>query len=160
MAIPEDDLSPAWLRDYGIIAADVSGIAEFAAKLHAEVTQNYAPHLRYIYEDMAVEVPAPYDAFSELVAFLQTHHASQQATTNLVHFFRDATGGFATAASEISARYGEADAFAHARVTEVEAALDKTAAAKLPEPGGPTGPTIAIPQIPDAPNVPTLPTEY
>ena len=159
MAILEDDLSPAWLRDYGTIQADVSEMEEFAAKLHAEVTQNYAPHLRYIYEDMTAEIPAPYSTFSELVAFLQTHHASQQATTNLVHFFRDATGGFATAASEISANYGKADAFAHARITEIEAALDKTAAARLPEPG-PTGSTIGSPQLPDVLNVPVTPTGY
>lgn len=151
MAIPDEDLPPSWLRDYGDIEADISKMEEFAAKLHAEVTQNYAPHLEYVYEDMRAKVPDPCDAFSELVTFLQTHHASQQATTNLVHFFRDATGGFATAASEVSASYGKADAFAHARVKEVEAALDKTAAARPADPG-PAVPATgsANPHVPGA----------
>ena len=159
MAIPEEDLPPSWLRDYGGIEADVTKMEEFAAKLHAEVTQNYAPHLQYVYEDMTAEVPAPYSAFAELVAFLQTHHTSQQATTNLVHFFRDATGGFATAASEVSANYGQADAFVHARVKEVEAALDKTAAARPPEPGS-TVPTAGSPRFPNIPNVPAQAAEH
>jgi hypothetical protein len=155
MAIPEEDLPPSWLRDYGNLEADISKMEEFAAKLHAEVTQNYAPHLEYVYDDMTVKVPDPCDAFTELVTFLQTHHASQQATTNLVHFFRDATGGFATAASEVSANYDKADAFAHARVKEVETALDKTAAARPADPG-PTIPATG-PGNPQVPNVTTDP---
>lgn len=148
MGLPEEDLPPSWLRDYGDIEADISKMEEFAAKLHAEVVDNYAPHLPYIYDAMAVELPQPSALFPELVSFLTTHQASQQATSDLVYFYRDATGGFATAAAEVSKNYGAADAFSAANVHDVEKALDQTAAARPTAPGA-TAQT-PHPSIPDA----------
>lgn len=142
MAIPEEDLPPAWLRDYGDIEADISKMEEFAANLDAEVRQNYAPHLTYLSEDVTAPVPDPAAEFVELCAFLETHGAVQQDSTNVVFHYRDATGGFAQAAKEVSENYGRADAFALARVKEVESALDKTSAARLPEPGTTTPPSV------------------
>lgn len=135
MAIPEEDRPPAWLRDYGDIEADISKMEEFAANLDAEVRQNYAPHLTYLTEDVTVEVPKPAATFPELVSFQQTHQVIQQDSTNVVFHYRDATGGFAQAAKEVSEEYGNADAFAVARVKDVQTALDKTSAARAPEPG-------------------------
>ncbi|MGW4465651.1 hypothetical protein [Micromonospora sp. NPDC004704] len=135
MAIPEEDLPPAWLRDYGDIEADISKMEEFAANLDAEVRQNYAPHLDYLREDVTAKIPDPALEFTELFDFLETHRAIQQDSTNVVFHYRDATGGFAQAAKEVSENYGKSDAFALARVKEVESALDKTSAARLPEPG-------------------------
>jgi hypothetical protein len=100
------------------------------------VTKNYAPHLAYVNDDMSVQLP-PVDArFGELYSFLTVHRESLVGTNEIVHHYRDATGGFATAAAEVSAEYGKSDAFSSARVNDVEVALDKTAAAK---PTGTTG---------------------
>ena len=134
MALPEEDLPPSWLRDYGDIEADITRMEEFASKLENEVSQNYAPHLSYVYDDMLVELPRPYADFTELAGFLAAHTASAQNTADVVYFYRDATGGFATAAKTVSQQYRSADAFSAARVSDVETALNDTAAAAPPPP--------------------------
>jgi hypothetical protein len=139
--IPEEGRAPAWLGDGGSIEADISRMEEFATKLLEEVEKDYIPQLAYIDDDVTVELPPVNVAFRELFSFLTTHRESQQNTNDLVHFFRDATGGFATAAHEVSARYANIDAFAAAKVTEVDAALDKTMAARGAASGGTTGAT-------------------
>lgn len=135
MGIPDEDLGPAWLRDYGDgarIEADIRRLEEFGARLDAEVRENYVPHVEILQEDMMVELPSPAAEFSELTSFLQTHQSAQQNTTNIVYTFRDATGGFAYAAQKVSAEYGDADAFSAARVSDVEAAFSQTAVAPVP----------------------------
>jgi hypothetical protein len=125
--IPEE--TPSWLRNYRAIEADIARMEDVAAALDAEVRQNYMPHLSHIADDMRAVLPDPCDAFVELCTFLQTHWTSQQATSDLVHFFRDATGGLAVAAGTISRQYRGADAFASARVGDVERAFTGTATA-------------------------------
>ncbi|MEV4758015.1 hypothetical protein AB0J86_23265 [Micromonospora sp. NPDC049559] len=137
--IPEEDRGPAWLRDYSAIEADISKMEEFAKQLRDEVTKNYAPHLEYVNEDMSVQLPPVDPRFGELYSFLTVHRESLAGTNEIVHHYRDATGGFATAADEVSKNYGNADAFSAARVKDVEVALDKTAAAK------PTAPVTTDP---------------
>jgi hypothetical protein len=132
MALPDEDRPPSWLRDYGDIEADIGRMEEFATRLRAEVEQNYGPHLSYVYDDVLVQLPAPYEDFVELAGFVSAHMASVQNTADVVYFYRDATGGFATAAEKVSERYRSADAFAAARLTDVEAALNDTAAAAPP----------------------------
>lgn len=153
MALPEEDLPPAWLRDYGAIEADISRMEEFAAKLDAEVRENYAPHLTYVYNDMGVQIPAPYADFTELASFLMTHHAAVTDTTDLVHFYQNATGDFATAATKVSAQYRESDAFAAARVSDVEAAFEGTS---VVTPQGPGVPPSADPSVTDPSTSPEL----
>ena len=126
MAIPEEDRGPSWLRDYGAIEADIQRMEEFAAKLRAEVMNNYAPHLELVARDMATPIPQPDARFGELVGFLQAHQVAQVNTANAITYHGNETGGFAEAASEISQNYGAADAFAHARVSVVEQALNGT----------------------------------
>lgn len=130
----DEDLGPAWLRDYGEITANITEMAEFAARLKAEVVEHYIPHLAQIDADMTVTLPDPCVEFRELVAFLQTHQVAQQATTDVVHYYRDATGGLALAAEEISKRYRNTDAFSAARVSVVEQALQKTGLAPAQPP--------------------------
>lgn len=126
MAIPESDLGPGWLSDYGAIEADIQRMEEFAAKLRAEVTSNYTPHFELVAQDMTTGVPQPDARFGELVGFLQAHQVAQVNTTNAIMYHGNETGGFAEAASKISQNYGAADAFANARVSVVERALDST----------------------------------
>ncbi|MEU6073077.1 hypothetical protein [Micromonospora sp. NPDC047074] len=145
--IPEEDRPASWLRGYGGIEADIRQLREFADKLQAEVERNYAPHLSYIAEDMTVALPNPADAFIELVDFLRAHHETQQAATDMVWGVRDATGHLAGAAGAVAERYTGADAFASARVTDVERALahPATAVPRGPSPAlhDPTGPDPA-----------------
>lgn len=147
--IPEEDLGPGWLRGYGDIEADIRQLREFADKLEAEVRKNYAPHLAYIADDMAVPLPAPCAAFGELVDFLTAHQDVQQQATNEVYHLANHTGGLANAASTISQQYEGADAFARARVSDVRRALDRVRpdgprpAPATPDPAGPpTGPEV------------------
>jgi hypothetical protein len=132
MAVSNEDLPPTWLRDYATIEADIQRMEEFAAKLDAEVRDNFAPHVAQIYDDMLVQLPHVYTDFPELVGFLEAHRASANDTADLIYFYREATAAFATAAGTVSARYRDADAFATARVSDVQAALDATAAAAPP----------------------------
>ncbi|SCF33158.1 hypothetical protein GA0070216_11010 [Micromonospora matsumotoense] len=148
--IPEEGRPASWLGNYGGIEADIRQMREFADHLQAEVERNYTPHLRYIADDMTTAVPNPCDAFIELVHFLQAHWETQQATSDLVHGLAGATGRLATAANRIATDYQGADAFANARVTDVERALHgaQATAATLagrsswtaPEPNSPENP--------------------
>ncbi|MFB9235198.1 hypothetical protein ACFFWC_06545 [Plantactinospora siamensis] len=130
---PPEELEAAWLGDYQTIEADIVRLADLAAALDAEVRRNYIPHLAAIDDDLTAQLPAPPAEFAELCAYLDTHRTAQLNTANNTYAFRDATGGFALAAGEISKRYAGSDAFAAARVTDVRAALDRTAVARLPE---------------------------
>ncbi|MCX4386707.1 hypothetical protein OG777_07160 [Micromonospora peucetia] len=143
--IPEEDLPASWLHGYGGIEADIRQLREFADKLQAEVERNYAPHLSYIAEDMTAPVPNPADAFIELVNFLRAHHETQQAATDMVWGVRDATGHLAVAAGTVATRYTGSDAFASARVIDVERALAN------PAPAAPRGasPVLRDPTGPD-----------
>ncbi|NJP32720.1 hypothetical protein [Micromonospora thermarum] len=152
--IPEEDRPAAWLRGYGGIEADIRQLREFAEKLQAEVERHYAPHLSYIAEDMTAAVPNPADAFIELVQFLHAHWETQQATTDMVWSVGGATGHLAAAAGTVAERYGNSDAFASARVVDVERALAApTAVAPTGSPSvvlrDPTGPE----EIPPGPVV-------
>lgn len=123
MRFAEEDLGPGWLRDYQSIEADVSQMEEFAAKLAAEVQHNYATHLPYVSESMTTPLPRVSGNFPELLDFMLTHRRAQDTTQTNVYNFRDGTGSFATAAQKISDNYRGSDAFAQARVSDVDRAL-------------------------------------
>ncbi|MBE1487001.1 hypothetical protein [Plantactinospora soyae] len=133
--IPEEDRGPAWLRDYGgSIEADIQRMEEFAKQLTAEVQKNYVPHMEEVQADMLPDLPGPVD-FPELFEFMTAHRTVQQDTSTRVWEVGDGTGGLATAAETVSKNYGQADAFSHARVRDVENALDQTTAAPPPPAG-------------------------
>jgi hypothetical protein len=128
--IPEDDRGPAWLRDYGYtdfgqIEADIRAMENFALKLAANVHDNYAPHLSTVTTAMSTRIPEPPPEFAELWSFLFTHNEVQNVSHQNVYNFANGTQGFATAAEDISKKYSGSDAFAHARVSDVDTALDR-----------------------------------
>jgi hypothetical protein len=128
--IPEEDLGPAWLRDYGHtdfgdIAADIAAMEEFAKKLAADVQNNYVPHLNGVTDAMLTELPQPAATFPELVEFMTAHNTAQTVTQENVFNFANGTNHFATAAQAISAEYRGSDAFSRARVKDVDKAFDK-----------------------------------
>ena len=136
--IPEEDRGPAWLRDYGHtdfgdIAADIAAMEEFATKLAADLQINYVPHMTGVTDAMLTELPQPAGDFTELVTFLQTHQMAQDTTQGNVYNFANGTNQLAFVARSVSEEYRGVDAFAHARVRDVDAAFDQ---AGDPDAGG------------------------
>ena len=128
--IPEEDRGPAWLRDYGTtdfgqIEADIQAMEQFAAKLAANVKDSYAPHLTDVSGSMATPLPAPPAEFFELASFLTIHRDAQDVTHQNVYNYANGTHRFAAAAADISKKYSGSDAFARAKVSDVEKAFDK-----------------------------------
>jgi hypothetical protein len=128
--IPEEDRGPAWLRDYGTtdfgaIEADIRAMEQFAAKLAANVKDSYAPHLSTVSDSMLTRLPDPPGEFVELLSFLTAHNEAQDVTHQNVYNYANGTQGFASAAADISKKYEGSDAFAQARVTDVDRAFDK-----------------------------------
>lgn len=126
--IPEDDLGPAWLRnftytDFGDIEANLSAMEDFAKKLSNEVLDNYAPHVQTVTDVMLTELPPPAGTFPELVSFMQAHNAAQNVAQQNVWNFAQGTNEFATAADQISKDYRGSDALSHARVRDVNKAF-------------------------------------
>jgi len=119
---------PSWLRDYGAIEADIARMEEFAASLDAEVRNNYTPHLDRLFDDIMVELPPAYTDFPELLGFLENHTVTAQDAAYTAYYYQELTGAFAAAAGDVSRNYRGADAFAAAKIADVRAALDKTAA--------------------------------
>jgi hypothetical protein len=123
MRLPDEDRGPVWLRDWQQIEADIAAMADFARQLRAEVEINYAPHASRVTDELTTPLPCPPAPFTELVELLTVHRAAEQDTANIVYYYTDKTGGLADAAAEISRQYRNTDAFAAARVGDVETAL-------------------------------------
>ncbi|MEE6259623.1 hypothetical protein [Plantactinospora sonchi] len=133
--IPDEDRGPAWLRDYGgSIEADIQQMEQFAKDLMAEVQKNYVPHMEQVQGDMTPNLPTPM-GFPELYDFMQAHRTVQQDFSDRIWEIGDGTGRMATAAETVSKNYSNSDAFSHARVTEVERALDQSGVGAPPAPG-------------------------
>ncbi|MEV6345781.1 hypothetical protein [Actinoplanes sp. NPDC051851] len=136
--MPSDDgATPAWLRDYGHIAADLtSHIADaaptpdgasthltsthitadvaamewFAARLAADVAADYAPRAEAVASTLLGRLPRPDDRFVELHLFLNAHERVQDTCRRNVRDFANGTSDLADAARAVSDRYREADA--------------------------------------------------
>jgi hypothetical protein len=126
--LAEEDRGPTWLSDYGFtnfgdINADIAAMEEFAKKLQTDVESNYVPHLASVSDRMLTELPPPATTFPELVDFMHEQLRVQDATHINVYNFANGTNTFATAAQEISKEYAGSDAFAQARVGDVDNAF-------------------------------------
>jgi len=142
--IPQEDLGPAWMRDYGYadfsqIEADIQAMEHFAQKLSANVSDSYAPHLTTVTDEMSTKLPDPPSEFIELLTFLFAHNEAQDITHQNVYNYANGTQGFATAAADISKKYSGSDAFAHAKVADVDKALDRVGIPTDPPGLYPTG---------------------
>lgn len=139
MGIPEEDLPPVWIRDYDTlydiggnsstggdsgtgIKVDMPSLKDFAAALRQNLQQDYAPHAHKVFDDMKKPVK-PAGAFVELQWALERHNDVQHATTHNVTNHGNGAMDFATSAQEISDRYGQADAYAAARISDVQSSL-------------------------------------
>jgi len=131
MGIPQEDLGPQSLRNYGFtdfgdIAANIEAMEEFASRLAADVQKSYVPHMERVTKSMGVQLPEPV-GFPELHAFLTAHRSAQEVAQNNIYQFAGGTEHFATAATDISKKYRGADAFARAKVSDVDTAFTKIA---------------------------------
>ncbi|GAB7050059.1 hypothetical protein [Catenuloplanes indicus] len=132
MAAPDEDLGPAWLRDYGRIEADIEAMSQFAHGLIAEIQDHYLPHASRVLADMESAHPQPAETFTEHLRFLEAHREAMHATTDNVYWYVQGYTNLGNAAADISTRYADADAFSAARAQDVRDALD-AAGAGLPE---------------------------
>ena len=126
MSIPDEDQGPAWLGDHGRIEADIAAMSQFARSLTAEIQDNYVPHAGLVIADMETGHPQPVDAFAEHSRFLRDHEAAIRAATDNVYWYIQAGISLGDAATEISNRYADADAFSAAQTRDVLDALDAT----------------------------------
>jgi hypothetical protein len=126
--IPDEDLGPRWLRkdnfdDFGDIKADIDAMKQFAARLTSNVESNYGAHIDQVLTPMQTILPSPPGEFVELVSFLQVHRDAQNDTQKNVFRFYNTSLTFANAAGDIGKKYAGSDAFAHAKVSDVNKEL-------------------------------------
>jgi hypothetical protein len=148
MGIPEEDLGPSWLRDYGSlydiggqdgsgtdggtgVTVDMPAMKDFASALQTNVDDDYKPHANKVFEDMAVPAEGQ-TSFLELWWALLQHDQVKVAATDNVANQGNGAAVFATAAEEISKRYQQSDAFAAARLADVQKYLGTTPAGTNP----------------------------
>ncbi|MFI7541070.1 hypothetical protein [Actinoplanes sp. NPDC049599] len=130
-----DDGPPPLIGSESSIETDIRAMEEFAATLANEVQNGYDPPLQQVIPAMMTELPAAGPDFPELQSFLQLHHEVQQQTFSNTFNFRDGTNHFAVVAKSISEEYASSDAFARARVRDVNDGFDAAANPLLSETG-------------------------
>ena len=119
-----DDGPPSWIDNFGSIETDIQAMEEFAATLANEVQTGYDPHLQQVIPAMLTQLPEGSGDFPELQSFLKLHHEVQQQTFSNTFNFRDGTNHFAVVAQSISEEYAASDAFARAKVRDVNDGFD------------------------------------
>lgn len=131
MGIPDEDLGPVWLRDYGSlyniggdaagsgsVRADLPAMDEFASALRDNVDADYVPHARVVFDDMSV--PAYGNGFPELAWALEQHRDVKSVAVNNVADHANGTAVFAEAIRGIAQRYRSSDAFAAAQLSDIQ----------------------------------------
>jgi hypothetical protein len=145
MGIPDEDLGPKWLRDYGDVDVQVATLLQFGKSLMDELQKDYIPHVKLVFEDMSAADSVTTPDFVELVDALGRHQTVRVETTTRLAKHADGMYAFAQIAETISKNYDEADAFAAAKAKDVNPLL------------------VASPTVdngPQSPNgTPALPTE-
>ncbi|MGW4941388.1 hypothetical protein ACWEOZ_07340 [Actinoplanes sp. NPDC004185] len=114
-----DDGPPPLIGSESSIETDIRAMEEFAATLANEVQTGYDPQLQKVIPAMLTVLPRANSDFPELESFLHLHHEVQQQTFSNTFNFRDGTHHFAVVARDISKEYADSDAFAQAKVRDV-----------------------------------------
>lgn len=122
--MPVDNGPPPLIGSDSSIETDIQAMEEFAATLANEVQTGYDPQLQLVIPAMLTTLPDGNSDFPELVSFLQLHHEVQQQTFSNTFNFRDGTNHFAVVAQSISEEYAASDAFARAKVRDVNDRFD------------------------------------
>ncbi|WP_285551080.1 hypothetical protein [Actinoplanes regularis] len=116
---PNDDLG----HDDGHISADITAMEDFARNLLAYVDDHYAPHADNLANQLLTRLPAADGRFNELAAFVGVLEWAQDSCQQNIYNFANGAHGFAKAAEQVSGLYRGSDAFARARLADVESAL-------------------------------------
>jgi hypothetical protein len=111
------------ITSFASIETDIQAMEEFAKTLANEVQAGYDPNLQRVTASMMTVLPKASPLFPELGSFLKVHHEVQNQTYANTYNFRDGTHVFAAAAESISHEYRNSDAYAHAKVGDVEKAF-------------------------------------
>ncbi|WP_051798166.1 hypothetical protein [Catenuloplanes japonicus] len=128
MGIPDEDLGPSWLHDYGRIEADIEAMSQFAHHLIDEIQHNYTPHATRVIADMESDHPPTAAEFEEHARFLGAHETAMRASTDNVYWYIEGGTRLSNAAAEVSSRYADADAFSLAQTKDVLEALNTSGA--------------------------------
>jgi hypothetical protein len=150
MGIPDEDLGPQWLRDYGDVDVKVATLLQFGKSLMEELDKDYKPHVEKVFADMSAQDRITTTDFVELADALGRHQTVRMETTTRLARHADGMFAFARIAEAVSNRYDEADAFASARAKDVDTllapanpALDNgSVPAGTTSPSGTTAPSI------------------
>ncbi|MEV8508624.1 hypothetical protein AB0368_27880 [Actinoplanes sp. NPDC051475] len=129
------ELPDSTITSFASIETDIQAMEEFAKTLANEVQAGYDPNLQRVTTAMLTQLPKASALMPELQSFLKVHNEVQNQTFANTFNFRDGTHVFATAAQSISEEYRSTDAYAHAKVTDVEKAFTD---ATTQGPGGET----------------------
>lgn len=158
MGLPEEDKGPQWLRDWGektghteldtftgyvdpdALAVDIRSLVAFAKALQSEHENDFRPHVRTVFDEMAAAPQQPDARFIELTESM-THHRDMLVQTSTALANHDkAVVAFVKAAEAISQEYRGADALSSANVSDVDTQL------ATPPPADATTTTIVTPQ--------------
>lgn len=118
------------------VMVNMPAMIEFASALQRNVDDDYVPAAQYVFNNMSVQ-PEGQPSFVEIWSALEQHDQVKMTATDNVANFANGAKVFANAAQEISRRYRETDAFAAARLTDVQQHLGTT---PEPPPAGTTPP--------------------
>lgn len=116
----DNGLASQFTAGFTSIETDIQAMEEFAAALANEVQTSYEPCLQQVITAMLTELPGGSANFPELQSFMKRHYEAQLQTFSNTFNFRDGTHQFAVAAKSISDEYSNSDAYAQAKVTDVE----------------------------------------
>ncbi|KHD75005.1 hypothetical protein [Actinoplanes utahensis] len=105
--------------------ADLTSMDVAAGRLKAEVQERLAPAADRAAEAMYILPPTPHDAFAELLAFQESQFAAQEVALRNVQTYVQGAWAFGVAVEQISKQYADADAFATARLRDVESAFNR-----------------------------------
>jgi hypothetical protein len=141
MGLPEEDKGPGWLRDWGsktghteldtftgyvdpdALAVDIGSLVAFAKALQAEHENDFRPHVKTVFDEMAATPAQPDGRFVELTESM-THHRDMLVQTSTALANHDkAVVAFVKAAEAISHEYRGADALSAAKVGDVDTQL-------------------------------------
>ncbi len=114
-----------WLADYRPIEVDVSSLAKLAKALREEVDGNFWPHAKQVGDTLDPGQDALPDrpGLPEWQAARSQYFDSRDHAIYLLDVYARATSGIAEAAELIVQRYQDADALAHATVSDVRDAF-------------------------------------
>jgi hypothetical protein len=147
MAIPQEDLGPAWLRNEKSIDVRVDGLQTFAQALLEDLDKNFSTHVPQVYDVMSKQSCVGDGMFfAEMDTVRERHYECLTAVVNVLRDVAKGTYVVGKGAETVAQNYGDADNMAQVNVKDVDNVM---------KPGTP-GPAA---QATDATSSPVSPTD-